>query len=329
MPGFRSGSSWAGWKTWTPLIREAKIRPADYNQSILGMGKWPFDQGASHSWFTMMGIGAFYVNQSMFAREGLKVPDETWTWEQAVDVARRLTRPGQQWGLQIGSYEQSLIFAYGGQILNEEGTKSRLDQPASIKAHQFWADLFLKHRVSGTSAEFREAGVQGDAFAAGRIGMYLHSSYQIGRFRQDIKDFQWDVVPLPKGPAGRAVMVSGNPSHTLSATGKHKDRAWEFLRWWIGTQNHKQVVLPGNTPTRLAAARQWIEEEKKSPPPQSIALVLEGAQQHGKRATLGRRWPQWSPVWTQASNAILAGNVPTEQALREATQQIDRILMGQ
>lgn len=89
------------------------------------------------------------------------------------------------------------------------------------------------------------------------------------------------------------------------------------------------MVLPGNTPTRLAAAKEWTEEEKKQPPPQSIGLVLEGAQKHGKRAVTGIRYAEWNKVWTDTRSAINAGKVPPEQALREATQQIDRILKGQ
>ena len=94
---------------------------------------------------------------------------------------------------------------------------------------------------------------------------------------QKCRAFEWDVAPSPRGSAGRAVLISGNPSHALAAGGKNQERAWDFLRWWITRQNHKQVVLPGNTPTRLAAAREWAEEERKTPPPRSIGLAVEAA----------------------------------------------------
>ena len=243
-----------------------------------------------------------------------------------MEVAKRLTKPGQQWGLQLGSYQESMLYAHGASLLNEDATKCLLDSPNSIRAHQFWADLFQKHKVSGTSQEFREAGATGDVFAAGRMGMYLHGSYQIGRYRKDIKDFEWDVAPLPQGPAGRAVLISGNPSHAIAQPGKNKDRAWEFLRWWVTKQNARQVVLPGNTPTRLAAAKEWTEEQKKEAAPKGIAFITEGAQQHGRRAETAPRRSDWSKVLSDARNAINQGKTPAELALREATQQIDRIL---
>lgn len=57
--------------------------------------------------------------------------------------------------------------------------------------------------------------------------------------------------------------------------------------------------------------------------------MLEGAQKHGKRAVTGVRYAEWNKVWTDTRSAINAGRVPVEQGLRDATQQIDRILKGQ
>jgi multiple sugar transport system substrate-binding protein len=311
-----------------PMIKRDKINAADYDKTVTGMGKWPYEKGNTYSWWTMMGIGTFFYNKTLFDREGQKYPDENWTWDQAVEVAKKLTRPGQQYGLHLGSYEASLLYSYGASLLNDEATKCVLDSQASVKAHQFWADLFLKHRVSGTSQDYRDAGIQGDTFASGKMGMYLHGSYQIGRYRLDIKDFQWDVAPVPKGPIGRSVLISGNPSHAVAQPGKNKDRAWDFLRWWITRQNPNQVVLPGNTPTKLSTSKEWTELQKKEATPKGIGFVTDGAQKSGKRAETGVRYADWNKVWTDMRANIIAGKVPAEQGLKEATQQIDLILKG-
>lgn len=233
-----------GWpENLDAAIKRDRINLADYDRTVIGMGRWPYLKGPSYSWWTMMGVGTFYYNKAMFDREGLRYPGAGWTWEEALEVAKRLTRPGQQWGLQLASYTDGLIYAYGGQVFNEEGTKCLLDSPESIRAHQFWADLFLKHRVSVTSAELRDAGAQGDPFAAGKIGMYLHGSYPVGQFRRDVKDFQWEIAPSPAGPAGRAVSVAGNPSHAVAAAGRQKERAWNKV--WGDT---RAGITSGSTP---------------------------------------------------------------------------------
>jgi multiple sugar transport system substrate-binding protein len=315
-----------------PLVKRDKINPGDYDKTVTGMGKWPFDKGTQYSWWTMMSAGCIFYNKSMFDREGQKYPDDSWTWDTAVDVAKKLTKPGQQWGLQLASYWEGMMYSFGAKILDDDNTKALLDSPESIKAHQFWADLFLKHKVSPTSQELKDAGVgTGDSFASGKIAMYLHSTYRIGQaLRPQIKDFDWDIAPMPKGPAGRASLISGNPSHALSPTGKNKERAWEFLRWWITRQNWRQVVLPGNTPTRTAAAKEWVEEQKKLSPPKNIAYVLETMQTFGKRNVTGVRYAEWhDKIWPAAYNAINSGQAPVEQTLKEATAQINRVLSGQ
>ena len=312
-------------------LKRDKINPADYDKTVIGMGKWPYDKGPTYSWWTMMSTGCFFYNKSMFDREGLKYPDESWTWDTVVDAAKKLTKAGQQWGLQLASYQEGMLYSFGGDILNADATKCLLDQPGSIKAHQFWADLFRKHQVSPTGQQLKDAGISGDAFIAGKVGMMLHSSYRIGQaLRPMIKDFEWDNAPSPKGSAGRAALIAGNPSHALAAAGKHKDRAWEFLRWWATKQNPQQVVLPGNTPTRLAAAKEWVDVQKKVSVPKNIAHVLETTQTYGKRSVTGIRYAEWhDKIWPAAYNAINAGQAPVEQTLKEATTQINRVLAGQ
>jgi multiple sugar transport system substrate-binding protein len=311
-----------------PLIKRDKINPAEYDKTVTGMGKWPYDKGTQYSWWTMMSAGCFYINKALFDREGQKYPDDTWTWDQAAEVAKRMTRPGQQWGLKLASYWEGVIYAHGGQILNEEGTKCLLDQPGAIKGHQFWADLFLKYKVTPTSDDLKQAGVSGDEFTAGKVAMFLHSTYRIGEeFRPKIKDFDWDIVPMPKGPGGRAALISGNPSHGVAKVGKDKERSWEFLRWWITKQNPQQVVLPGNTPTRLAAAKDWVEVQKKMGQPKNIGYALETTQTFGKRNVSGVRYAEWhDKIWKDAYTAINNGQAPVEQTLKEATVKINQIL---
>ena len=65
------------------VIKRDRINLADYDKTVTGMGKWPYEKGPTFSWWTMMGIGIFYYNKSMFDREGQKYPDDSWTWDQA------------------------------------------------------------------------------------------------------------------------------------------------------------------------------------------------------------------------------------------------------
>lgn len=77
-----------GWlENLDAVVKRDKLNLADYDKTVTGMGKWPYEKGSTYSWWTMMGIGTFYYNKSMFDREGQKYSDENWTWDQAVEVA--------------------------------------------------------------------------------------------------------------------------------------------------------------------------------------------------------------------------------------------------
>src|SRR5699024_11453525 len=43
---------------------------------------------------------ALWYNKTMFDEAGIPYPDETWTWDKLVEVAKQLTKPdGSQYGL--------------------------------------------------------------------------------------------------------------------------------------------------------------------------------------------------------------------------------------
>lgn len=57
-------------------------------------------------------------------------------------------------------------------------------------------------------------------------------------------------------------------------------------------------------------------------------MVVDGAQKSGKRAETAPNYADWDKVWTDTRNDINAGKVPAEQALKDATAKIDRIIKG-
>src|SRR5262249_39285721 len=95
--------------------------------------------------------GAFFYNATLFKRASLPPPSESWTWDDLLDAARRLTRPGETWGFQTAyGWEKSwlqFIRAAGGDYLNKEMTRTTCNAPVAVEAMQWVADLVLKHRV--------------------------------------------------------------------------------------------------------------------------------------------------------------------------------------
>jgi hypothetical protein len=54
-----------GWlENLDAVVRRDRINAADFDKTVIGMGKWPYEKGPTYSWWTMMGIATFYYNRS-------------------------------------------------------------------------------------------------------------------------------------------------------------------------------------------------------------------------------------------------------------------------
>src|SRR5919202_221310 len=104
----------------------------------------PYDHGPHVLWF----------NKTLFDKEGIKPPDATWTMNDLVEAARRLTKPnGEQWGSNFspsGSYtmQATWLGPWGGKFLNDDETEIYVDSKEAIEALEFWYDLRAKRHLS-------------------------------------------------------------------------------------------------------------------------------------------------------------------------------------
>ena len=73
-------------------------------------------------------------------------PDnDTWTWNDLLDAAQKLTKPGETWGIQMGyGFEFSWINflrSAGEDWINKEKTKTTLNTAGAVEAFQWLVDL--------------------------------------------------------------------------------------------------------------------------------------------------------------------------------------------
>ena len=203
-----------------------------------------FYQPAVKGWGTYKGkvyalpgdvdIYCMYYNKTMFDRYGVPYPDETWDWARHLRAAKRLTRDRDgdgrldQWGANPDQW-QTYVWQNGGDILSKDLTRCTLDQPAAYKAIQSMADLRTKYKVAPSAADMADIGAQ-KLFTNGQIGMFVSGSWAAALiFKDEIKDFDWDVAPLPKGKT-RASFIGGAAFGILRGS-KHKKEAWELVKF--------------------------------------------------------------------------------------------------
>jgi ABC-type glycerol-3-phosphate transport system substrate-binding protein len=189
----------AGWKKSELLYNQAQ-QEVDGRLYMLAMS-------ASNS--------GWAYNKNLFQEAGIREPDESWTTEQVLDAARRLTRPERgQYGILapsgpwVGWFE--LMWAAGAgtksattaEVLSAERKRTRLGEGGGPEAFEWYANLIHRHQVAPTPAQARDQGV---SFAAGKVGMMPMGIYNTSATAAQVKDsFVWSAMWTPKwGSTGK------------------------------------------------------------------------------------------------------------------------------
>ena len=101
-----------------------------------------------------------YVNRDWLKRKKLAVPSETWTWDEALSLAKQLSEPEskpKKWALSF--YRRPPLFwlpfvwSWGGQLINSEGTQLTLDEQKALAGLNFYQSLAHKYHVAPTRKE--------------------------------------------------------------------------------------------------------------------------------------------------------------------------------
>jgi ABC-type glycerol-3-phosphate transport system substrate-binding protein len=197
-----------------------------------------------------------------------------------LDAARRLTKPGEQWGLGTflpsgGWQVQSWFKPWGGSLLNEDETEIQIDSKESIEALEFWVKARLSHRVGPMPQDW--AGVQRGLlglFLQGKTATWNDGAWAYRSVRAAQPNFVADIADWPKGPRTRSTASMGS-GYPISKDTQHPDDAWLYLSEYLGKDLERslmgQFVKTGlGIPVRFSLMPRW-ESSQYAPPSAKIA----------------------------------------------------------
>lgn len=113
-----------------------------------------------------------------------------------------------------------LIYAYGGEMLNKERTKSTFDTPATLAGVEFGLGLIHRNRVSPTLAEHTSKQLD---MLKGNYGMWSGGGNPKGAQAQVGNLFEVGIAPLPtvKSTGKKVATMSDQPHVVMFASQKH------------------------------------------------------------------------------------------------------------
>ncbi len=275
-----------------------------------------------------------FYNVTMFKNAGLALPsadwnDSSWTWKRFLDYAQKLTVKDSsgriiQWGFRVDTSFRGWwvwVSTNGGEMFSKDGTRCLLAEPASVGAFQFLQDLIYKYRVAPTVEVANTLGGY-DMFLGGNLAMTTYWP-AIGYMRENIKKFEWDVMPHPFKI--RKACTGGGTGHFICSKTKHPDEAWTLLKWLISEECVKMwAEIMGIVPPLKSVANSPVFR-KPDLPPKHIMVFIEGA----RYLRPDPSHPKFKEVIQLVSpdlDYIWLNEAPTKKVLTDIVKKVDKVL---
>lgn len=199
-----------------------------------------------------------FYNKDLLNKYGMEPPSNDWTWDDFRKMAKKATNFEEK---TIGVENTGLFFSFASAALseangnsphlramNEDLSKSLLDQPGVLDDYQWIQDLLVKDEVMLNDKRKKAHNMpDGPYWDNGQAAFYLHVSPLVGVFRGMNLKFNWDIAPMPRG-TDKQVGVSFNTMMMMSKASKKKDAAWKFMKFWsTDTEAQKILIDAGGT----------------------------------------------------------------------------------
>lgn len=190
-------------------------------------------------------FNALIYRTDIFESLGLSVPD---TWEDVIGILPELQRYGMNFYHNISSgvgykwfYQTTpLIFQNGGRLYTEDGLRTALDEPNSVKGLQALGNLFIAYSLDTQVNSFFNSF----RYSILPVGIITSADYILFKNGAPELEGQWALSNYPgtvqeDGSINRYYVANGTGGIIFEATDK-AESAWEFLKWW--TDHDTQVT---------------------------------------------------------------------------------------
>lgn len=212
------------------------------------MSKTAAHEGAVYGIPHLVSRAVIFWNKKMFEEANLAGPPTQI--EEYVDYARKLakydangklTRAGMSLRLSGGGSGVAekfwvLMAQHGGSIVKEVSPgkyKANYDNEAGLKTLQMYVDMVHKYKTDDPTLKHDT-----EAFESEVAAFFSRESWVIGDIAKKAPSLDYDTAPMPSAN----VVITRNFYVTSSAKGDKANVAWDFVRYMMKPENHKQMI---------------------------------------------------------------------------------------
>ena len=227
----------------TELIKnDAEVSAEIYYPAAFNYGKFgdrsfalPFE-----STLTFM-----FVNKTLLSREGIAMPENDWTWEDFLNICRKVTKDTDgdgkpdQFGFYGYSWQQAAI-ANGVILFREDGRTSYFANSQMEEAIRFMIELHnIQQGYEVTAKDFDMGKVAFRPFTFAEYQTYKPYPWRIKKY----SSFEWDCVKMPAGQSGGNISRLDTLLMAMSSRTKNKTSAWQLMKKFCCDKSIQQMLL--------------------------------------------------------------------------------------
>ncbi|WP_284645546.1 ABC transporter substrate-binding protein [Paenibacillus silviterrae] len=316
-----------------PYIKKFNFDVSKYDPvSIEAMKKFG-DKGEMYGLPFRMNIPALFYNKVIFDRFGISYPKEGMTWEETIDLARKLTRSdgGVQYvGLYAGGadrFAMGLTLPYVNKQTNE-----------AVLTTDSWAKVLNLHKAMHDIPGYVKDGkvvnnshimfVKEKTLAmAGYWGADIIG--EIDKLYRNGQELDWDMVTLPVFEKGNGYAWQAETHNMfVTTTSKHKDQAFQVLSLVAGEEVQKIINKSGRIPVLKKTEEMKKEfgadlEFLKGKNTNAFFNLQPGMHEHTKYDSKGRS------LIVEAANELILKGTDVNTALRNAQEKLNQYIKEQ
>lgn len=193
-------------------------------------------------------LSAVFYNKVLFTRAGLDPEKPPTTLDELAAAAKKI----QALGGGVSGYffggacpgcqlftSWPMIWASGGEVLNEQGTASTIDNPTAAKVYAFLRQLYADGVVPA-SAKNESGPTWTQLFGEGKVGIQPMGATGLQGIKEG-PELQVGVAPIPGLTGGSSSFVGGDVLG-ISSNSQHAAAAWDFISWTLSEQAQVDVV---------------------------------------------------------------------------------------
>src|SRR5690606_7816047 len=132
-------------------------------------------------------------------------------------------RHGLQLQNNLNGRFMNYVLSERGHVIDEGVSRARIDEPDSVDPVEFFSHLYATGQVGWGNAANGYTG-----FVAGNTSMFMSGIFYLSRVTE-FSDFDWGVVRIPMGAAGRQTVANTN-AWVVNPQSDHVDLAWELAK---------------------------------------------------------------------------------------------------